>query len=686
MSFTTGKGVCRKIGNDTVPFATIRPGTKFVTPFGIVEVVRDDRAVPVVDKRDDEENVKSKGAGKTGKSDPASDSAKKYRLEIAKRKQQLVKVRSAAALSSLVRRKELNRAYEEGKNDQESVWKAHFGNDPRKLPTVQPLELKDPGIPASSFADRIVECRWVQDTRTRYLGVDKGIPTLVKPPSYNDNRPNVFLQRRMLTEPYGEGIVLHICPTCGLKLLSRPGVVYHLELKKCGQAPQNAARPEAQLNILEARANDILKQKLKLRLDDKTVLSTSVATTTESKYQNNVETTVCQAGARLRNASSNPAAKEPQNKTTEPVALAKTLKEKKLEVSADPNFVDPRIVLADLESQYRHQQSILLGPMYPVVYKALKFEKPGTKKKRKRVAKIEIEVEEKRQKIIDAKRLLEDEKKRLALLESEDVSAVGLPLDSKRPSMNSALSKEGGTTFIPSNNATPKEGTNHNQSVSADERSLQVGSVPVGDKIPEPLQGVATENITLTDSAPNTGVENDSGALKDRIVVACTENNKNEPGSTYGYTIVAESVPEISKSNDAEGQIVTGENDTVECGATPCPQDNASGAHFIATNVKKVVERKKRTHDHKDFLDSMRIRPPMIDTRVLVHEIDAGRYPSINRVAANLPPKSPIGGKCPICKTAKPPLYKCNFCFRKVHITCGKTFYADCELLFSCFF
>ena len=43
---------------EVVPFATLQPGSKFITPFGVVEVVRDDRAVPVTNPADSETTVK----------------------------------------------------------------------------------------------------------------------------------------------------------------------------------------------------------------------------------------------------------------------------------------------------------------------------------------------------------------------------------------------------------------------------------------------------------------------------------------------------------------------------------------------------------------------------------------------------------------------------------------------------
>ena len=592
---------------------------------------------------------------KRGQRKPAPDAAKQYRAEMTKRKQQLAKVLSGVTVLGLVRRKELGRAYEAGKLDQKTVWKAQYGDDPRliqpsrhqRFPKFKPLDEEDPNTPASSFPDRIVECRWVQDTRTRFLGTDDELPPLDEPPSVKDNRPNVFLQRRMLTEPFGEGVVLHICPTCGQKFLSRSGVMYHLEVKKCEQVLGATAKSNAQIKILDDRAIDLLKGKDRRRADGRPDLPASVPGMAIAKPQKPpVDLRLRQALARLKKPPSNRAAKEQQDEMTEPVTLAKTMKEKKMEVSADPNFVDPRKVLADLESQCRHQQSLLIGPMYPGVYKALLFEKPGIKKKRKRRPKSEVDLDKKRLEIQKARQILEQEKAKLALLKV--VSPVFFPVDKKRYSQNNNPTKGASATLIPSKETASKTDTPPNLDALR-------GAGDVKNSSSEPER--AAVNVAPATAAP----------------VAGTENDTSERGSTCGNASPSESVPEIPQNNDTRGQdqVLTGGNDTV-AKAVPRSKDDAPVLKIAATNEKVAKKRKTPPSEQADFLDSMRARPPMIDTRVIVHEIDAGRYPSINRTVAKSQPKSPASNKCPICKTAEPTLYKCNFCFRKVHITCAR--------------
>ena len=124
-----------------------------------MEVVRDDRAIPMPPKRydnkapekqtdennDDEEgngnndgntqNTKrGKQKGKKRKRTPVSEAAKLYRGAVAKRNVQEGRVRSSVTILGMVRRKELTRAYQAGKIDQNSVWEMQYGKDPRDIP------------------------------------------------------------------------------------------------------------------------------------------------------------------------------------------------------------------------------------------------------------------------------------------------------------------------------------------------------------------------------------------------------------------------------------------------------------------------------------------------------------------------------------------------------------------------
>lgn len=71
--------------------------------------------------------------------------------------------------------------------------------------------------------------------------------------------------------------------------------------------------------------------------------------------------------------------------------------------------------------------------------------------------------------------------------------------------------------------------------------------------------------------------------------------------------------------------------------------------------------------------------PAIIDTRTLVQEVDAGRYPSIKRFGDN---NNEHDSKCAICKEIAPPtplvvgqqnLIPCDFCKQVVHFSCVRT-------------
>ena len=200
----------------------------------------------------------------------------------------------------------------------------------------------------------------------------------------------------------------------------------------------------------------------------------------------------------------------------------------------------------------------MLGPMYPAVFKALKFEKPGVKKKRKRRTKREIEADRRCQEMINTR--LRQEQERAALARSH--SKVVFP--------ERAASEE---------------------------------------PVQKPAQVLEPQN------------KPDINSQQEKLV------NENPPPAPV-----------------------------------PLP---------VVKDATSILKRKLRA-ECEEFLRSFPRRPPFIDTRVLVQEIDAGRYPSINRQAGLAPGTGPNAGKCPICKMDGPDLIKCNFCPRRVHISCAR--------------
>lgn len=658
----------KKQAAEAIPFDTLKPGLKFITPLGVVEVIRDDRAVPVPAKEDNDKNEaetteQQAGAAKDEEEDgagsvddnkgarqgnskrkrkppPPPDPAKMYRLAVSRRNAQAGRVKSAVTIMSMVRRKEFTRAYEAGKIDKESIWEMQYGKDPREIPPAQhnrlpplvPVDTEDPSAPSSSCPDRIVVCRWVQDQRRRVLGVDEELPLLDEPPSLPDNRPNLFLRRRMLNEPFVEGLVSHMCPTCGQEFLSRPGAVYHIQQAKCAEVKESESTKL--VKNWDSKAATILARKDVRRAEGKPALSSvfSSATSnprfpTNSKFPPNTR------------AAKPIKAKSDKGEDTEGPKVkghAKTQKEKKMELSARADFVDPRKVLADLESEWRLQQSIMIGPIYPAVFKALRFEKPVPEKKRKRRSKQEIERDMEREAIAKAKKQDRESREMLAKTRSR----IAFPEKGSSPTecISRSETKE----------ETPVQVPRHSLNGVAIRQDVTPGNPP------EPAvqqQGAPVQDPGSPDKAP-----------AEEQWMELTMLPEGQAPDAPGQATLAPQRPDLVPVDQETKQSQLEED---------APKANPANQENDEPPIETLIEQEP-LFEYGKFLNSLSERPPMIDTRVLVQEIDGGRYPSINRRAARNPDTGKYAGRCPICRTDDPVLLKCNFCPRSVHITCAR--------------
>jgi hypothetical protein len=203
---------------------TLQPGSKFITQFGIVQVVTDDREVP------------------TGTM-PA-DIKKKYKEYQALRKRMDAKnTKKQDDIASLLRerRNKINGLYQQGRPNKSLTFQAYFDKEnpkdadaPEKpLLRSEPSE-EDPYAMDSFFPDRIVECFLVPDERQRFLSTAIDIPVEVSDAAGTGEKPTrMFLKRRVLTEAYNPTLPIYICVDCGRKFLSLAGMRYHCNGKVC---------------------------------------------------------------------------------------------------------------------------------------------------------------------------------------------------------------------------------------------------------------------------------------------------------------------------------------------------------------------------------------------------------------------------------------------------------------------
>lgn len=209
---------------------TLRPGSKFITQFGIVEVVADDRAIPMGKMTPDINRRFKEFQGF------------KTRLEA-----KTIKAQDEVASQLRARRNKINALYEKGTLNKSSTFHAYFGKDPTNLTDAdtpqKPLlttggpTQEDPyAALASFFPDRIVECILVPDERQRFLSIDVVIPNHVRETAATGKNPTrLFLKRRVLTEAYNPALATYTCVDCGRNFLSLAGMRYHCNGKVCVQ-------------------------------------------------------------------------------------------------------------------------------------------------------------------------------------------------------------------------------------------------------------------------------------------------------------------------------------------------------------------------------------------------------------------------------------------------------------------
>ena len=235
------------------PFPTLNPGQKFVTPFGVVEVVKDDRAIPTAIFPD---NVQTQH--------------RKYQKAKAAEESRDVRRHTRVASKLRIRRNAINALYEKGKVNRRSVFHAYFGGDPEYLQSVvqakkalaknsssETQRSYDPKEPKDSYPDRVVECMLIpNDHRAHNLDLtNKKVKR-----NFDQTPTKLFLQRKILNQPYDKADTVYYCPDCGRTFNHSNARKTHCALKKCIQdAKIKKGKREAFQLKIERDAEDSIK-------------------------------------------------------------------------------------------------------------------------------------------------------------------------------------------------------------------------------------------------------------------------------------------------------------------------------------------------------------------------------------------------------------------------------------------
>jgi hypothetical protein len=367
----------------TTPYATIAPGQCYVTPYGIVQVIYDDRATPTA-VVENQEQAKSK--------------LKLYYSALSKREARYQKQFLNVAVISQARRLLLQRDYErnQGNVDARAIRNIYevcgsvFAPSPRSA-------LDDPSAPPESHPDRIVEGLLIPDQRPRYLGPRRsnetdatpqqdftlleGLATTTDPTAA---LPKIFLPRRLLTTLYTPEATRYYCPCCFQCFASKPGYKYHVQEEgACRSKLQAKASAWAeQRRTIDARARQFVA-----RYDASThplVPKKKHPPPLAGRADTAADPSVIPR-KKPKKVSVLPADEPPAMPEDDLDASSSTLLHEPDTNDLDAsNFVSPDVVLAQLEDEFYRLQGSMLGPMYSSIWKALGYRKPVTKPKRKR--------------------------------------------------------------------------------------------------------------------------------------------------------------------------------------------------------------------------------------------------------------------------------------------------------------
>ena len=281
----------------TAPFPPLPAGAKFVTPYGVVRVLADDR-LPA-----------DCGATRIGGSEDVNDKAlKEVDRQLARYKNR--KLREEArereqwgrlARNSIRRRRKMGRAHEEAKGEeapketeQMAIWRlavkdkgltprsilnggsratskasdlsrtaGDASGQPQGAPVKEDPDTSDPLVPRDCYPDRIVTCGLIADKReliydwqksesTKTSNVDYAYEIVRKARKEMDMPEGeqeqgeegdgdiahpviskLYLQRRLLTVPYIASLPIFRCKDCGKIMESRESLKYHVTERVC---------------------------------------------------------------------------------------------------------------------------------------------------------------------------------------------------------------------------------------------------------------------------------------------------------------------------------------------------------------------------------------------------------------------------------------------------------------------
>ncbi|EED94509.1 predicted protein [Thalassiosira pseudonana CCMP1335] len=250
-------------------YEKLKKGVKFITKFGVVEVVADDRLPSDHHKsKAESKNKVSKAIHRFNEKEMAFNNKKE-------------KVVEGMYVGARMRRELMNQTYQEsiGKEDpsqamtQSKVWGMYCDTilpaqildegqswrdnnpDPKERFDIETFDLKDPSTPADYYPNRIVECKVISDER-KVKSSNDAVDANAK---HGTARPsqlqmNIFLARKELTVVYDATEPRRVCPDCGQSFHSK----YFLQLHSGSCKVDIEARKVKREKKIKTRENNAL--------------------------------------------------------------------------------------------------------------------------------------------------------------------------------------------------------------------------------------------------------------------------------------------------------------------------------------------------------------------------------------------------------------------------------------------
>lgn len=392
-TFDPENKVCQQgpnVGSKNIVLPVLEAGSKFVTQFGVVEVVKDDRAVPT---------------GTT--SQLPKKGTRKYAAARIPWEAKNAKIHEEIAKILRIRKKRIDSLFESGNLRKDSMFYAYYGGDPKEkkisataLPKLNEIP-KDPTHLEESFPDRIVECRLCPDLRKRSVSNQlnpSGLLQNCDSASANVKPMTLFLQRKLLAQEYREEATNYVCQKCGKDFASQPGVTYHIKSDACGQ--KNATKRERR----EERENRIEQSATKMMLVGIEVESRPRVHKKRSKASNQSKwerkkkrrergiyaEAVLSLGFKLVKADMDLSEYPVLSKSDEPALFDNGMVWRNDEYAmaddeaAGIQFHAPETILGTLRKKLEEERRLLAlkdadlkhGPMYKTVFQSLGYKKP----------------------------------------------------------------------------------------------------------------------------------------------------------------------------------------------------------------------------------------------------------------------------------------------------------------------